>query len=134
MPAITGRPKYLEVADDLRRKIAARTYPVGSEIPSTSRLMELYEVSVTVVRAAVRELRTEGLVVGQPGKAVYVQGEPSPAAPSDEFVELMGQLNAMHEVLDGFETRLSRLEEAAGLGRPKGGPQVRSGGRRERRA
>src|SRR5690349_17251950 len=72
----TSRPKYQQVADDLRRSIAAGTYPVGAELPSTSQLTARYSASTTVVRAAIRELRTEGLVVGQPGKAVYVQAVP----------------------------------------------------------
>ena len=133
MPAITRRSKYLDVADDLRKKIAGGTYPVGAEIPSTSRLMEQYEVSITVVRAAVRELRTEGLVIGQPGKAVYVQAEPAPATPSAEFTEVMGQLRALRELLDDFDARLTRLEKATAP-RGKASKSTRSGGREARRA
>jgi len=133
LSAITGRPKYVDVADDLRKKIAAGTYPVGGELPSTSRLMKQYEVSVTVVRAAVRELRTEGLVVGQPGKAVYVLAEPAPETPSAEFTEVMDQLRALRELLDDFDARLTRLEQATA---PRGrvSKPTRSGGREARRA
>jgi GntR family transcriptional regulator len=133
LPAITGRPKYLDVADDLRKKIAAGTYPVGAEVPSTSRLMEQYEVSVTVVRAAIRELRTEGLVLGQPGKGVYVQAEPAPETPSAEFTEVMDQLQALRELLDDFDTRLTRLEHATSS-RGRASKSTRSGGREARRA
>ena len=73
----TGRPKYVEVADSLRSAIAAGTYPVGGELPSTARLTESFGVSTTVVRAAIRELRDAGLVVGQPGKAVFVRAMPT---------------------------------------------------------
>ena len=72
----TGRPKYVEVAESLRSAIAAGTYPVGGELPSTARLTTTFGVSTTVVRAAVRELSSEGLVVGQPGKAVFVRAAP----------------------------------------------------------
>ncbi len=133
MPAITRRSKYLEVADDLRKKIAGGTYPVGAEIPSTSRLMDQYEVSITVVRAAVRELRTEGLVVGQPGKAVYVTAEPAAETPSAEFTEVMGHLRALRELLDDFDARLTRLEKAAAP-RSRVTKSARSGGRGARRA
>lgn len=80
----TGQPKYLEVAADLRAAITAGTYAVGGELPSTARLTEQYSVSTTVVRAAVRELRSEGLVVGQPGKAVFVRAAPDAAEPTVE--------------------------------------------------
>jgi DNA-binding FadR family transcriptional regulator len=95
--------------------------------------MDLYKASVTVVRAAVRELRTEGLVLGQPGKAVYVQDVPSPAAPSEEFVELTDQLSAMREVLGDFEARLLRLEKATGLAGRMPGSRARLNARGDRR-
>jgi DNA-binding GntR family transcriptional regulator len=114
LTAITGRPKYLDLADDLRAKIANGTYTIGAELPSTSQLMQKYGVSVTVVRAAVRELRHEGLVLGQPGKAVYVQAEPSPSSPTPEYTEIMDQLRALRGILDDFDARLTRVEEATG--------------------
>ncbi len=133
MPAITRRPKYVDVADDLRQKIASGTYPVGGELPSTSRLMDQYEVSVTVVRAAVRELRTEGLVVGQPGKAVYVLAEPAPETPSAEFTEVMDQLRVLRELLDDFDARLTRLEQTT-TPRGRASKSTRLSGREARRA
>jgi DNA-binding GntR family transcriptional regulator len=75
-----GRPAYQRIADELREKIAAGDLSVGDAIPSTSKLSGSYRVSVTVVRAAIRELRQEGLVVGQPGKAVYVRATPENVA------------------------------------------------------
>jgi GntR family transcriptional regulator len=134
LSAITGRPKYLDVADDLRRKIASGTYVVGGELPSTRLLMEQYSVSVTVVRAAVRELRTEGLVVGQPGKAVYVKAEPAPSVPSAEFADIMDQLKDLRELLDDFAARLTRLENAAVARAAKGSKPARPAGRGGRRA
>jgi len=97
----SDQPKYLHVAAELRRAIRAGTYPVGSELPSTSRLTESFGVSTTVVRAAVRELRDEGLVRGQPGKAVYVTAEPDgePANAGD-----------VEERLRDLEARVAALE------------------------
>ena len=50
----TGRPKYVEVAESLRKAIASGQYPIGSELPSTARLTETYGVSTTVVVGAIR--------------------------------------------------------------------------------
>ena len=100
----TGRPKYVEVADALRRAITDGTYPIGSELPSTSRLTESFGVSTTVVRAAVRELQTEGLVVGQPGKAVYVRAEPA----ADRNAGVEERLAALESFV---RSELARLDE-----------------------
>lgn len=109
----TGQPKYLELAKLLRQEIASGRYPVGSELPSTARLTESFGVSTTVVRAAIRELRTEGLVVGQPGKAVYVRATPDDSErPGGAGLE--EQLRELTEfvrtALDEIDTRLTALE------------------------
>ena len=114
MTAFTRRPKYRQVADDLRAKITDGTYPVGTALPSTSKLMESYDVSVTVARAAVKELQNEGIAEGQPGKAVYVQREPVPTKPSTEYREITQQIEALREsfgqAVQQLDDRLTKLE------------------------
>lgn len=105
----TGRPKYMEVATALRRAIAAGTYPVGGALPSTARLIDQFDVSSTVVRAAVRELRNEGIVVGQPGKAVFVRGIPELERPSVE--ERLDELSTrVDDELASLKDRIAALE------------------------
>jgi DNA-binding GntR family transcriptional regulator len=114
LTALTRRPKYRQVADDLRVKITDGTYPVGTALPSTSKLMESYDVSVTVARAAVKELQNEGIAEGQPGKAVYVQREPVPTKPSTEYREITQQIEALREsfgqAVQQLDDRLTKLE------------------------
>lgn len=121
MTASTRGPKYRQIANDLRAKIADGTYPVGEALPSTSQLMATYGVSVTVARAAVKELQNEGIAEGQPGKAVYVQREPTPVEPSTEYREITQQIEALREALDEavqqLDQRLTELEQTA---RPPG--------------
>lgn len=69
----TAQPEFQRVVDDLRAQIASGGLAVGAPIPSTAELKEQHDVSVTVVRRAVAELKEEGLLQGQPGKGVYVQ-------------------------------------------------------------
>lgn len=111
-----GRPQYVRIAEDLRTKIVNGTYPVGSELPSSSRLMQMYGVSVTVVRAAVRELRSEGLVRGQPGKAVYVVRQGEAPEPSPAYLEITRQIEALRGDLEGavdrLDARLTQLEQS----------------------
>lgn len=76
MPDVIGQPAYRRLAADLRAKIEAGQLRVGDPIPSTSQMCNSYGVSATVARAAVAELRSEGVLRGQPGKAVYVVATP----------------------------------------------------------
>jgi DNA-binding GntR family transcriptional regulator len=118
------RAKYLQVADDLRRKILDHTYPVGSPLPSTAQLMNTYDVSITVARAAIRELQNEGLAIGQPGKGVFVQREPQPPEPTAEYIDLTKQITALRAALENvaksFDARLTHLESAVGRDRSDG--------------
>ncbi|MEE1741192.1 GntR family transcriptional regulator [Streptomyces sp. BE147] len=97
-----GQPEYRRVMDDLRRKIVAGDIEVGNPIPSTSKLMEQYSVSSTVVRRAVSELRGEGLLHGHSGKAVFVRAKPETAQNEQATLELLNQ---------GFEKLAQRVDE-----------------------
>lgn len=114
MTSNNARPLYRQLADDLRDQIANGTIAVGDELPSTSRLMETHGVSITVARAAVRELRSEGIVVGQPGKGVYVQRVPEASERSD-YAEIKQQIDglrsALNDAVQELDQRLSRLED-----------------------
>ncbi|MFI6793717.1 winged helix-turn-helix domain-containing protein [Nonomuraea sp. NPDC050383] len=87
----TGRTLYLQIVDDLRSQIASGELRVGDPIPSTTALQKQYGHSITVVRKAVEVLRNEGLVFGQPGKAVYVQATPASVEAERVSVEDLAQ-------------------------------------------
>lgn len=69
-------PDYQRVADDLKSKIRSGELAIAAPIPSTPQLMKIYGVSSTSARRAVTELKNEGVLRGQPGKAVYVEAVP----------------------------------------------------------
>jgi DNA-binding GntR family transcriptional regulator len=104
---ITGQPAYQQVASDLRRKIVDGAYPVGEPIPATNQLMGMYHGSITVVRAAIKELQSEGILIGQPGKGVYVQ-----RLPTDDELQRNSDTYARLTELEGSVRELSsRLAE-----------------------
>ena len=111
MTEVIGRPAYQQLADSLRSQIASGELPVGSAIPSTAQLRERHGVSVTVVRAAINQLRADGLVVGQPGKAVYVKATPEAAA--NERVQLDDLAEQVKQLRAGFDDLTQRFERAA---------------------
>lgn len=112
----SGRPAYSQVADALRADILSGRVPPGSQLPSYEALMRKYGVSITVVRSAVRELKTEGLVYTHQGKGAFVRDPlPEPGTPADEaaseaFGAVMAEIRSLHEDLDRFGERLARLE------------------------
>jgi GntR family transcriptional regulator len=112
----SGRPAYAQVADALRAEIRNGRYPPGSQLPSYEALMRKYGVSITVVRSAVRELKTEGLVYTHQGKGAFVRDplpEPGQAPgdqPSEAFHAVMTEIRSLHDDLDRFGERLSRVE------------------------
>src|SRR5579883_3336070 len=79
MPTSLRAPAYLAVADDLRRQIEHGDIQTGSPLPSASKLMARYQVSSTVIKNAMRELRSTGHVDGQQGKAVFATLPTGPA-------------------------------------------------------
>ncbi len=113
MTEIVGRPAYQQVADDLRRRIAAAEFLVGSAIPSTAKLTKTYGVSSTVVRAAIAQLRADGLLLGQPGKGVFVRATPEDAAERAATIEeLLGKIEELRAELRGLDS--ARRGEVAG--------------------
>jgi DNA-binding GntR family transcriptional regulator len=68
--------------------------------------MRTYDVSVTVARAAVNQLRTEGLVVTHQGKGSFVlSGARTPQASRDD------ELAGIRADLQALADRVAKLEE-----------------------
>ncbi|GLY21836.1 winged helix-turn-helix domain-containing protein [Micromonospora sp. NBRC 101691] len=63
---------YLQVARDIREQISSGRLKPGDKLPSFSALCEHYDVSNTVIRAAMLLLKAEKLIDGRQGKGVYV--------------------------------------------------------------
>jgi DNA-binding GntR family transcriptional regulator len=70
-------PLYKRIAADLRAQIESGLLKPGDKLMSTRQLVARYEVSETVIRFVMIQLKAEGLVYGQPGRGVYVAERPS---------------------------------------------------------
>ncbi|MFD1932985.1 GntR family transcriptional regulator [Nonomuraea mangrovi] len=103
----TGRPGYLQIADDLRAQIRGGSLAPGAPLPSTTQLAERYDASLSLVKMAVGVLRTEGLVVGQQGKGVFVR-DLDEAAPAGD---LTGEVAELRSAVQELSVRLARVEE-----------------------
>ncbi|OLT46501.1 transcriptional regulator [Saccharomonospora sp. CUA-673] len=69
----SGVPAFRQVAADLRERIAAGELTAGARLPSERELVDSYGVSRPTIRDAVNLLRTEGVVVAEHGRGVFVR-------------------------------------------------------------
>ncbi|GLZ29908.1 GntR family transcriptional regulator [Lentzea sp. NBRC 105346] len=70
-----GRPRHQQVAAHLRALIMSGELPPGSQLPSTSQLVERYEAANATIQRALTALKDEGFLHSRMGKGVYVRDQ-----------------------------------------------------------
>lgn len=91
MPAAAEhKPRYRELADDLRAQIVANAFAAPDQFPTESVLCARYGVSRFTVREALRALQGEGLIQRRRGSGTVIQ----PAA---------ARGGALHQPLSNFD-------------------------------
>lgn len=68
----TAPAPYRRIANELTEKIRSGEYPPGAKLPSTRELADMYGVSTVTASRAVSILHDRDLVIGHPGRGVYV--------------------------------------------------------------
>jgi GntR family transcriptional regulator len=96
------RPLYLQIMEQVRRRVALGDWQPGQEIPSIRALAAATRVSVITIKRAYLELEHEGVIVTRQGRGTFVAND----------VALGRHLR--EEELDGH------LAKAAGVGRELG--------------
>ena len=69
-------PRYIQIADDLKKAISNGTYALNSQLPTEFELCEHLNVSRFTVREAIRILSTQGLVHRRPRSGTVVSALP----------------------------------------------------------
>lgn len=69
-------PRYLQIADLMRQRIARGTWPLGDKLPSLEALVAQFGVARVTVRQAMDLLAREGLVSPQQGRGTFVTALP----------------------------------------------------------
>jgi GntR family transcriptional regulator len=70
------RPMYLQIMEQIKRRIAVGDWAEGQSIPSIRQLAVDLQVSVITVKRAYLELEREGVIVTQQGKGSHVAATP----------------------------------------------------------
>jgi GntR family transcriptional regulator len=105
------RPPYVQIADDLRKKIADGTYPPGAKLPSQRALADEYRTTTNTASRAVRMLADEGLVQPHSTMGTYVLRAPGGPEPSPEYLKLVAEIEQLTARLGALE---ARVDEVAG--------------------
>jgi GntR family transcriptional regulator len=66
------RPMYLQIVEQIRRRVAVGDWQPGQEIPSIRALAAATRVSVITVKRAFLELEHEGVLVTRQGRGTFV--------------------------------------------------------------
>lgn len=71
--AMAHAPKYVQVKEEIRRKILSKEWSDGCRIPIEAEFCEMFGVSRITVRKALEELQSEGYLVKVQGKGTFVR-------------------------------------------------------------
>jgi GntR family transcriptional regulator len=66
--------EYRRVLTDLVRRIESGDLEAGAKLPSTTKLADEFDVSVSTIHRVTTTLEDRGLIRGVPGKGRYVRG------------------------------------------------------------
>lgn len=113
---MTSKPRYQEVANDLRGRLAKGEFPVGSLLPGISAFQDEYDVrGLNTIRQAQAILQDEGLIEPVQGKGTFVIALPGPAGDLDVARKDADELK---ELLEEAQSVLARLVRRLGPPEP----------------
>jgi GntR family transcriptional regulator len=103
-------PRYAQLADLMRQRIARGTWPRGHRLPSLEVLMAEFGVARVTVRQAVEVLAREGLVSPQQGRGTFVTGAP----PRERIINVVTTLDALARVFEDTQPKIVNIDESVG--------------------
>ena len=102
-------PRYAQLADLLRQRIARGVWAQGEQLPTLEELVREFDVARVTVRQAVSLLTRDGLLSPQRGRGTFVTGRPA----QDRWLRLETSLRDLADVYRGDKPNLTLIEEAA---------------------
>jgi len=101
-------PRYVQIADLLRQRIARGGWRAGTRVPSNEELMREFEVSRITIRQAVDVLARDGLLEARQGSGTFVTGQ----VRDDRWLRVETSLADLAEVYRDTKPELLNLVEA----------------------
>jgi GntR family transcriptional regulator len=103
-------PRYLQLADLMRQRIARGTWPREHRLPSLEELTAEFGVARVTVRQAIDLLAREGLVSPQQGRGTFVTGAPA----RERIINVVTTLAALAKVYEDTQPRIVNIDESVG--------------------
>ena len=104
-------PRYAQLADVLRGRIARGQWRQGDQLPTLDDLVREFDVARVTVRQAIELLSREGLLSAQQGRGTFVTAAPAERRP----LHLQTSLAELAEVYRHDKPELTLIEEAAAM-------------------
>jgi len=101
---------YLQLMEQIRRRIAVGDWTPGQEIPSIRALAATAQVSVITVKRAYSELEREGVIVTRQGKGSFVSAN-ADLGSSLQYQELEDRLAGIANLASDLGIGTDELEE-----------------------
>lgn len=100
-------PRYLQLADLFRQRIAKGHWVLGEKLPSLFELVEEFDVARVTVRQAIEVLRREGLVDPVQGRGTFVTGKQAP----NRWLHVSATLMDLGQIYRGTTPQLLNIAE-----------------------
>lgn len=101
-------PRYVQLADVMRQRIAKGVWPRGEAVPSIEKLMEEFGVARVTVRQAIQILARDGLLLPQRGRGTFVTAVPA----RERRLQVRTTLDDLVEMYRGDTPDLSNIVES----------------------
>jgi len=76
LDSTSGVPLFRQIAEQLRASIRSGELKPGDQLPSEADLMDHYGSARMTVRQALAQLKSEGLIISEHGRGVFVRPQP----------------------------------------------------------
>jgi GntR family transcriptional regulator len=109
-----SRPASLQVADALRREIAAGALSPGDKLPSIRSLADRFGVAPMTAQSAIDMLRSESLIYTSPGRGTFVRADAKSSdasSPSPEYLAITEHLSELDAQMREMTDRVDKLEK-----------------------
>ncbi|MFN7874360.1 MAG: GntR family transcriptional regulator [Pirellula sp.] len=105
------RPLYVQVIDQVKRRVSAGDLLPGAELPSIRQLAAELQISIITIKRAYLELEREGVIRTRQGKGSFVADQPGLVAEllDREMRDLLARAIAVGRLLGKSQSEMTRL-------------------------